>query len=114
MCDKILSVGEKNGYKIYFGQAQKIINMFFKYMLLVDERLNCHLNYFHVPCDGVILKGLARNQEYSAELRAYAKACMPWSKMEDIKIYMQLQKELRELYEFPIIFEFSYWPDWKK
>lgn len=111
--DKIISVGKKYGFEIHFGQAQKIINMFFKYMLLVDERLNLHLNYFHVPLDGVILGGIAKRKEYG-DLCSYAKTSMPWSKMEDRKTYMALQNGLREKYDAPIIFEFNVWETWNK
>lgn len=113
-CREIIAVGEKYQFTIHFGQAQKLINMFFKYMLLVDERLNLHLDYFHVPFDGIILNGIAKNKGYDLEMRSYAKKCMPWSKMEDVTTYMSLQDELRELYEYPIIFEFEAWNKWKK
>ena len=110
--NEIISSSAELGHKFTVGQAQKVTNMFFKYMLLVDERLNIHLNYFHVPFDSVILNGLM-SKEYSAEIRTYAKECTPWSKMKDFKHYMELQDALRDLYEYPIIFEFDVWNKWK-
>lgn len=113
VCNSIIEVGDKFGHKIYFGQAQKIFNMFFKYMLLVDERLNCNINYFHIPLDNVILKGIVKRSEYSCEIRRYAKGCMPWSKMEKSDFYMAIQEDLRKMYECPIIFEFKVWNEWE-
>ena len=110
--DKIVSASTELGHGFSYGQAQKVTNMFFKYMLLVDDRLNRYLNYFHVPLDSIILNGIA-NGAYSAEIRAYAKACMSWSKIEDFGTYMSLQDALRSLYENPILFEFEVWSQWK-
>lgn len=119
-CGYIVKCGEEHDQKIYFGHAQKIMNMFFKYMLLVDERLNLHLNYFHVPLDSVMLQGMVEHFKDNAEIVFYAKKCMPWSKM-DINVgyadkdnyYMRLQDCLRKIYENPIIFEFDTWEQWK-
>ena len=119
-CNEIIECGKQGNHVIHFGQAQKIVNMFFKYMLLVDERLNLHLNYFHVPLDSVMLKGIIKNFKDNAELVLCAKQCMPWSKMEmplgngcEDNFYMRLQDELRKVYENPIIFEFEVWNKWK-
>lgn len=112
VCNKIIACGEKFGHNIFFGQAQKIVNMFFKYVLLVDDRLNLHINYFHVPFDEVILNGIA-NGDYPMKIRSYAGACLPWSKITDYNVYMSLQEELRHLYECPILFEFEVWGKWK-
>ncbi len=109
---KIKALGDSCDQYITFGQAQKIVNMFFKYMLLADEKLNIHLNYFHVPLDSVMLNGIARGK-FSQELRDCAKDFMPWSKSEKLQSYMRLQDGLRELYENPIIFEFKAWSKWQ-
>lgn len=113
-CKSIIEVGDKYGHKFYFGQAQKIFNMFFKYILLVDERLNSNINYFHIPLDGIILEGIAKRSEYCSGLRQYAKGCKPWSKMETSDFYMAIQENLRKMYDCPIVFEFKAWNEWKR
>ena len=40
-----------DGYALTLGQAQKWLNMFFKYMYLVDERVNVLLPYLHIPIE---------------------------------------------------------------
>lgn len=112
-CNRIIEVGNKYDFTIYYGQAQKIINMFFKYILLVDERLNVHLNYFHVPLDGIILGGIVDHYADNSTLVQAAKKCMPWSKISDSADYRAVQNELRKLHECPIVFEFTVWKDWQ-
>lgn len=112
-CKEIIAVGSKYNFTIYFGQAQKIINMFLKYILLVDERLNLNLCYYHVPLDGVILNGIIKNETDKPTLPPLAKKCLPWSKIDDYENYIALQKELRESYAFPIIWEFTVWQKWQ-
>lgn len=111
-CEKIIAVGGKYNFTIYFGQAQKIINMFFKYILLIDERLNEHLNYFHVPLDSVILNGIIKNETDKPTLTPLAEKCLPWSKINCFELYIFLQDELRKFYDCPIIWEFTVWAKW--
>lgn len=106
-CDKIISVGSKYGFVFCVGQVQKILNMFFKYILLIDERLNTHLDYFHIPLDGVILNGIIQHETKSPLLPQIAKKCIPWSKINDYGNYMALQEELRKNYNCPIVSEFN-------
>lgn len=115
-CTKMIETSQQLGFAITFGQAQKIVNMFFKYMFLIDERLNIHAEYLHIPFDSIILNGIANDDSYSAAMRKVAKCLMPWSKMamDDYKAYMLLQDYLREKHSIPIIFEFDAWNKWKK
>ncbi len=49
-------------YKMEFGQAQKIINMAFKYLYcIVDDEFKPRFNKCHMPLDGIMLEWIHRN-----------------------------------------------------
>ncbi len=51
-----------NEYKMSFGQAQKIINMAFKYLYCIaDGELKERFDKCHMPLDGIMLEWIRRN-----------------------------------------------------
>ena len=112
-CSAIVEVAKEYGFdQFHIGQAQKIINMFFKYIALVDDRLNEHLNYLHIPLDGVILNGIKENF-CNTKIAELAVKCQPWSRISDYKVYLDMQQALRESFSCPIIFEYNNWGRWR-
>lgn len=112
-CYNIIEVAKKYSFtQLYFGQAQQIVNMFFKYIALVDDRLNLHLNYLHVALNNTTLNGMKGlfNQTKIAEL---TDRCKPWSKLEDWETYYNIQKTLREQVSCPIMIDYNNWEKWK-
>ncbi|MGN1103830.1 MAG: hypothetical protein ACI4QI_03050 [Candidatus Coproplasma sp.] len=105
-CYKMIDGVKDYGYEISLGQAQKIINVFFKLMLIVDERVNDIIHYLHVPLDDVILKGIAESKELGT-LCNTAKKLMPYEKIADEEKYMELQNGLSYEYIEPILWCFT-------
>lgn len=103
----------QNDYQFTYGQAQKWINMFLKYMYLVDDRMNSILRYLHIPIDNVILDGIEKHSCYFP-LQKLVPSCRPWSKMDDYSTYLDFQKEFSRLFPFPILHEFGLWNQWSK
>lgn len=101
-----------DGYALTLGQAQKWLNMFFKYMYLVDERVNVLLPYLHIPIDNIILDGIEKSN-YTDALERYVPKCRPWSKLEDRETYIGFQREFRSLFERPLLHEFRLWNKWR-
>lgn len=126
LCNKIIekykgttNQGETNG-SVYFGQAQKWVNMTLKNLYVYSKSNNTSLNldniikYFHVPIDNVIL-----------DIASDAKPCYidppgttygvikpkkAWSKW-DYKKYREYQEALKNSIGnvIPIIWELQHW-----
>lgn len=82
------------------GQAQKWINMTFKYLHLLDyEKVNNVYEYCHIPVDSYMLN--ITNYQMSK----------PWSKIDDYDEYLKYQQWFRETYkdEIPLDTEFYLW-----
>jgi hypothetical protein len=94
-CDYLIdSCNAATGYKMFYGQAQKWINMSLKYMsALGDSRvpgISRNYQYFHIPIDNIIQdilikKGLPRFKS-------------SWSRIENYDDYLRYQLRFRELY----------------
>ncbi len=69
-------------YKMEFGQAQKIINMAFKYLYCIaSEDLKNRFDKCHLPLDGIMLEWIHRNiPEYK---NRKLKKVPSWSKIEE-------------------------------
>ena len=72
-------ISNNRGYVTTFGLAQKIVNMFFKYLYIIEEYLEFNINFSLCDCplDSVILSELG-----------YTKTV--WSKL-DIDTYDEIQ-----------------------
>lgn len=112
LCSEIKCIfGDK--YNITYGQAQKWINMFLKYMYLVDERTNSVSPFFHIPIDNVILDGIEKYSCYFS-LQKSVPSCRPWSRLDDYDKYLYFQKEFKRMFRNPLLHEFRLWNKWRK
>ena len=100
-------------HTLTFGQAQKWLNMFFKYMYLADKRMNRLLPYLHIPIDNVMLNGIERSN-YPGTIGQYVPKCRPWSRLDDYAVYIGFQRAFRRLFEKPLLQEFYLWNRWRQ
>ncbi|MGN0815041.1 MAG: hypothetical protein ACI4MH_07405 [Candidatus Coproplasma sp.] len=112
-CNKMIDGVKEYGYEISLGQAQRIINVFFKLMLIVDERVNDIIHYLHVPIDDVILKGITEGHEFSL-LCNTARSLMPYENISDEEKYMELQNGLACTCVNRILWHFAVEKSWKR
>ena len=109
VCEKIIDSFDTFGFEIYYGQAQKWLNMTFKNMLIFElnkEKMEENEKYLHVPVDTRILNAAAKLE---VRIKKPQDAPGSWSrwKKED---YEKYQKNLRNnLSEIPIVWEFTAW-----
>ncbi|HQI25334.1 MAG TPA: hypothetical protein PLV15_10850, partial [Smithella sp.] len=87
------------------GQAQKWINMTFKYIFCVGEKrlpgYSGLYEFCHVPIDNIILDKIKK--------RGAPVPSKPWSRLGDYNEYISLQKWFREQYKLPLDGEFILW-----
>ena len=116
-CKAIQKVYVLKQASFYIGQAQKWINMSFKYVYLlqladlldvsktsIDILKHNHM-YFHLPIDNIVLQHQTVKRMYSKHLGDTA-----WSRIEDYSKYLAFQKSLQEAIEIPlIVFEGQIW-----
>lgn len=97
-----------NGFVNYhIGQAQKWVNMAFKYVFTMGEKRLP--NYFHVyefchiPIDNIIINNLSAFHP--------PKLTCAWSRMDDYDKYMEFQNWVRECFKgsAPLAVEFFLW-----
>ena len=97
-CKKICESAEKYTEEFYYGQAQKILNMTLKYMLLIgDEKINKIKAKLHVPVDSYIMEaasdyGISILNKSRKESKFNSNS-LPWSKW-DYGIYDSFQKSI--------------------
>jgi len=107
-CFILCTIYAKGGWPMFsIGQAQKWINMAFKYaFVLGEQRLPGFLNLFefcHVPLDNVILGQVRRR--YGQDWRKPA-----WSKISDYDAYLEKQIWFRRSFKWaPLHVEFLLW-----
>ena len=94
------------------GQAQKLINMAFKYLYCCKEfreNKHDHFVFSHMPLDGYILKWYKRevDKEYDGQA---------WSKINDVSKYLSIEQNIRNYFMDEIVLEkeFSLWMEEKK
>lgn len=99
-CYELIKKFENQFFTI--GQAQKWINMTFKYLHLLEYKEIKHIYEFcHIPIDSYMLN--ITNYQMSK----------PWSKLNDYDEYLEYQKWFRNKYndEIPLDAEFHLWLD---
>lgn len=97
-CKSLITQFENQTFTI--GQAQKWINMTFKYLHLLEyEDVEKVYEYCHIPIDS-----------YMLEITGY-QLSKTWSTLNDYKEYIQYQKWFRNKYknEIPLDIEFYLW-----
>lgn len=108
ICSILASYYENHGYISFsVGQAQKWINMTFKYIFTMGEDrvpgFNNLYEFCHIPLDNIILKKL------SGEYGFTGLSCA-WSRLDDYDEYLACQKWIRQTFsEIPLDIEFKLW-----
>ena len=107
LCKSIVNTYSENGIPFHYGQAQKWVNMTFKYLSVMQKELTSNVfEYLHVPIDTNIID--AANDEFGI---AYPqKRC---SRVDE-KQYLDYQKKLRDAIKVktnycPMLWEFRNW-----
>ncbi|MCQ4021473.1 MULTISPECIES: hypothetical protein [unclassified Ruminococcus] len=104
-CDKIRELYKNKNITFSFGQAQKWINMTFKYLYILQI---CDFEdifmFLHVPLDNYVM-------EIAEKEFAVKRLSTPWSRCDDYKQYIAYQNELRANIDNcePLRWEFSSW-----
>ena len=85
-----------------FGQAQKIVNMAFKYLfcLAKDEKIRQKFDVCHMPLDGIMLEWIFRNCKNVDGTVLLKKHKGAWSKMNKGSDEEQIDNEVYYTYEF--------------
>ena len=85
LCDLVILLFKENNYEdIKYGQAQKIVNMAFKYLYCFDDAPKEYFEFCHMPLDSFTLEWIYRyvlseNKDYKKGKIDY------WSKLEKTK-----------------------------
>lgn len=92
------------------GNAQKLINMSIKFLLSSPsiKEDNGLFKYCHLPIDRIIQNKLFNDEELKIEKLNNPR----WGELDDINVYMNYQKEVREKlngYYSPLICEIAHW-----
>jgi len=100
-CDNLIE--NFDGFKVYYGQAQKWINMTFKYMFILNkEMVSSIYQYLHIPIDNIILQALRPYDD--------PKFNYPWSKIDNYQEYLYFQNWFRNKFNgIPMDNEFKLW-----
>ena len=122
LCEKW--TGKFDDQLAFYGKAQKIVNMAFKYLYCCadaddySKKENDYFKYCHVPLDTFTLEWF-RHEWFLRKTRGageptYEMARLPWSSIKDYDAYIEFQNCFREWYEneeiTPLQAEFIYWP----
>lgn len=107
-CTKLRSLYRQHGFERFtFGQAQKWLNMTLKYVFTLGEArlpgFQHHYPFAHVPIDNVFVE--------AALIHGGPDLPMPWSRLDDYAIYIDLQRQYRAIFSGsdPLAAEFRLW-----
>jgi hypothetical protein len=110
LCQNLVTLYNQHGYAFFYvGQAQKWINMAFKYIYVFgEEKLPGYSSFYglcHMPIDNIIIKNLAFKHPPTFT--------RPWSRIESYKEYMDFQRWVRRSFEdsSPLAIEFRFWQE---
>lgn len=106
LCESIIG-HYSNDVHFYYGQAQKWVNMTFKYLTVIEPQKTENLfDYLHVPIDSVIL-------DIAVEELELERPRSRWSRMpkdEYIRCQLELRSKIREKTGLsPLLWEFRSW-----
>ena len=112
VCSKLKAIYAQHGHaSFYIGQAQKWINMTFKYVYVMGEaKLPGFASFYglcHMPIDNIILKRLA------LAFASPPRLAQAWSRMESYEHYMEFQRWIRGAFKgsSPLAVEFKLWQE---
>ena len=104
-CDRLIATfAEVGQHKLYYGQAQKWINMALKYLFVLDRDLTSrNYQYFHIPIDNIVLEKLTA-MDHPPVLTA------AWSRIDSYEEYFAFQTWYRTAFAgIPMDNEFVLW-----
>ena len=117
-CDSLCSIYKKHGYdEFHIGQAQKWLNMSFKYIRTMGEdRLRGYERFYqfgHVPLDSFIIKEFINIGKSPPCKPPPKRRPEGWSRIETYQEYMDYQQWIRQTFagSFPLSVEFFLWQD---
>lgn len=100
--DKFTEFFQSYGYTVTYGQAQKVINMTFKYLYCLDDKKQYKEDIFdkcHMPLDSFTLAWYKRNILKKTDAKDYQiKSEDSWSKLEKEK-YTHIQELIKNRVE---------------
>lgn len=98
-CERLIDAFKGHKVQFHFGQAQKWINMTFKYLAMRKcKRFRNIYQYCHIPIDNVILKSVGYHFKYVA-----------WSRLDRYEDYLNFQKGFRNKELPPLKQELRLW-----
>ena len=113
-CEALIEEFKKNEYEGFtIGQAQKWINMTFKYLNLLDYNgIEKIYEFCHIPIDRYILEYMLEKNIIEKE---NFKKAIHWSKIKKYQDYFEIQEKFRDNCKgkIPLDEEFEIWKDKK-
>jgi hypothetical protein len=106
-CANVVTLFANSGFApVYIGQAQKWINMTFKYIYTMGDRrvpgFERLYSFCHAPIDNVVLKQL--------QARGAPRLSTAWSRLNDYDEYLRYQLWIRREFTQPALdIEFKVW-----
>ena len=104
-CEKLIGgFNQIIEYPLYYGQAQKWINMSLKYLFAIGNEkidgIDRNYKFFHIPLDNII----------QTKLISYKIAKIPikWSRIDDYMTYIDYQNKVREIFKGQIPLEVEF------
>lgn len=114
-CEALIEEFKKNEYEGFtIGQAQKWINMTFKYLNLLDYNgIEKIYEFCHIPIDRYILEYMLEKNIIEKE---NFKKAIHWSKIKKYQDYFEIQEKFRDNCKgkIPLDEEFEIWKDKKQ
>lgn len=114
-CEALIEEFKKNEYEGFtIGQAQKWINMTFKYLNLLDYNgIEKIYEFCHIPIDRYILEYMLEKNIIEKE---NFKKAIHWSKIKKYQDYFEIQEKFRDNCKgkIPLDEEFKIWKDKKQ
>ena len=107
LCTAIIKNYADAGIQFHYGQAQKWVNMAFKYLTVINHEMTDPIQrYMHIPVDSIVIESAAEDLNVERPLHR-------WSRMDENE-YKDYQTNLcmaicRETNLTPMLWEFRHW-----
>lgn len=106
LCRKIIKNYSDKGIEFHYGQAQKWVNMTFKYLSVIQiASTSVYFKYLHAPIDSIVI-------DIASDDFHLKRPDTRWSRMDEQE-YIDYQKRLRSVINknklCPMLWEFRIW-----
>lgn len=106
---RICDIYTNNSIVFYYGQAQKWINMTFKYLYtLKPDEFAFYVPFLHIAIDNIVIDIAKEEFEIAKPKKSWSK----WSKEEYLKYQKTLRDNISE--DSPFNWEYLIWLRWNK